>query len=478
MGGVVGETSDDSYRVEANPEKRFFISMLVKDIELLPAILDLVDNSVDGARSIRPDLKSEGRELTPEEEEQNDRRYVGLLVELTANGQEFEIRDNCGGIDIDTARKYAFRFGRAADFKGVESSVGQFGVGMKRALFKLGSYFTVESVTTQTRFVLHVDVEEWAADNSADWSFRLAVADEDFEPGNVDEVGTSIAVTSLHEFVAEDFSDSQILASLKYQLRLRHREAMGLGMTIKLNGETITPFVPTLLTAGAELKPIHRNFIIGEPESSVTVRMYAGIDKVERSSDAEAEDVRTERDAGWYLFCNGRLLFAAERTSLTGWGSGMPVYHNQFNRFRGYVYLEAANPSLLPWNTTKTGVDADSKIWRQVRGSMITAGMEVIALLNRLKTERETSASPEERPISTVISMARSVELRQVGYNTTLVYPKTRPPRAPSSVQKMQYSVDKTQYQRVARALRTNVVAEVGRRTFDYFYAAQIDEDD
>ena len=41
-------------RVEATPEKRFFVSMLVKDIELIPAIVDLVDNSIDGAKRLRP----------------------------------------------------------------------------------------------------------------------------------------------------------------------------------------------------------------------------------------------------------------------------------------------------------------------------------------------------------------------------------------------------------------------------------------
>ena len=34
--------------VSGRPTKAFFVSMLVRDIELLPAVVDLVDNSVDG----------------------------------------------------------------------------------------------------------------------------------------------------------------------------------------------------------------------------------------------------------------------------------------------------------------------------------------------------------------------------------------------------------------------------------------------
>lgn len=35
--------------IEAYPAKRFFVDMLTRDIELLDAVLDLIDNSLDGA---------------------------------------------------------------------------------------------------------------------------------------------------------------------------------------------------------------------------------------------------------------------------------------------------------------------------------------------------------------------------------------------------------------------------------------------
>ena len=36
--------------VDVSPTKRFFVRMLIRDIELVPAIVDLLDNSVDGAK--------------------------------------------------------------------------------------------------------------------------------------------------------------------------------------------------------------------------------------------------------------------------------------------------------------------------------------------------------------------------------------------------------------------------------------------
>ncbi len=124
---MVTRTPDTT--IDAGAEKRFFIEMLTKDIELLPAIVDLVDNSVDGARGLHP-----------------DGNLTGQWVKIEVADDSFTISDNSGGIPVDVARHYAFRFGRSRDFVGIKRSVGQFGVGMKRAIFKIGQLFTVESV--------------------------------------------------------------------------------------------------------------------------------------------------------------------------------------------------------------------------------------------------------------------------------------------------------------------------------------------
>lgn len=124
--------------VKANPTKEFFVNMLVRDILLKQAIIELIDNSIDGARSIR---------------ENNE--YKGLEIVVKFNGERFEIEDNCGGIPVDVAANYAFRFGRP---KSVQSSntetTGIFGIGMKRALFKIGKNFAIHSTTRTSEFDL------------------------------------------------------------------------------------------------------------------------------------------------------------------------------------------------------------------------------------------------------------------------------------------------------------------------------------
>ncbi|WP_458244928.1 ATP-binding protein [Streptomyces sp. MAI_2237] len=455
------EQFDASTRVQASPEKRFFIGMLVKDIELLPAILDLVDNSVDGARRLR-----------------GDGLYDGLEVKISINAECFEISDNCGGIPLDVARDYAFRFGRPQSVKGTPGSVGQFGVGMKRALFKLGKFFTVDSRAENTHFTLSVDVDEWAQEIDPDWTFTLSHVDEDYNPEGDQPRGTHIVVKNLHDTVAEDFASSQTVGNLRYQLRLRHREAMDRGMRIVLQGEAVTPFIPQLQQSDA-VRPLFKQITLNVDEKPVNVRLYAGVtDAGGPEDDDQAELFPRERDAGWYVFCNNRLLIAADRTTLTGWGDGLPVYHPQYRRFRGYVFIDSAYNELLPWNTTKTGVDQDSRVWRKIVTEIKQAGSEVIQMLNRVKSERQNSELPDDRPIAQALTRAKPVRLGEITLSPRFNYPAPKAATVRPNMRKIQYSVEKHRYDAVAEALNTTLVADVGRRTFDFFYREQVGDDE
>lgn len=457
-GDCVTEQGRDPLRVEANPEKRFFINMLIRDIELIPALLDLVDNSVDGARKLR-----------------GDEPYDGLYVELTVTPDEFKITDNCGGIDIDTARDYAFRFGRSADFEPIPGSVGQFGIGMKRSIFKIGREFLVSSKTEGSSFILAVDVDEWANTPGTDWSFMLEDVDEDFHPQDSDDIGTEIIVTKVHDTVREDFGSGETLALLRSQLRYRHRQAMEKGLRVVLNGEPVIPFNPVLLS-GDSITPINLKTDFEESGAIINVRIFAGVATVDRGDldDDQGANFRREPDAGWYVFCNNRMLIAADRSSLTGWGNGMPVYHPQYRQFRGYVFIDSARSDLLPWNTTKTGVDQDSRVWRRVFSEMMVAGTQVISMLNTVKAERQTG--DEDQPISAALSRSRPSGLSQIGSSSRLNYPASRPSRP--NTRKIQYDVERSRFERAGDALGTSTAAEIGRRTFDYFYSSQVGEDE
>ena len=110
---------------EASPTKQFFVSMLTRDISLADAILDLVDNCLDGALRL-----ANGAEVD----------YAQHFVKIELAADHFSIEDNCGGIPRDVAKNYAFKMGREPDDqRDAESeTIGMYGVGMKRAIFKMG----------------------------------------------------------------------------------------------------------------------------------------------------------------------------------------------------------------------------------------------------------------------------------------------------------------------------------------------------
>ena len=56
-------------------------------------------------------------------------------MNIAFSNDRFELTDNCGGFDKKTAGDYAFRFGRPDERPSADHSIGQFGIGMKRAQF-------------------------------------------------------------------------------------------------------------------------------------------------------------------------------------------------------------------------------------------------------------------------------------------------------------------------------------------------------
>ena len=59
------------------------------------------------------------------------------VISIVISPGKFSITDNCGGMTINEAQNYAFSFGRSDSMPGDDYSIGVYGIGMKRAAFKL-----------------------------------------------------------------------------------------------------------------------------------------------------------------------------------------------------------------------------------------------------------------------------------------------------------------------------------------------------
>lgn len=418
-------------KVDANPTKEFFISMLTRDVSLDRAILDLVDNSVDAAH-----------------------KYGALkdrVVNIKIGKDEFQIFDNCGGFSIEDAKKYAFRFGRDREDERSHKghTVGQFGVGMKRTLFKLGKVFEVKSQKDGEAFSIQVNVDDWL--ETKDWEFNLNK--EDTSDG---EDGTFIVVNNLAENISSKFEDNDFLVSLIDQISKAHFRAIGGGLTVKVNETNVDLFNLKIKTSD-ELT----YHILSKEKDGVKLTIRAGI------SEQDYEK------GGWYIVCNGRLVEAADKTKKTLWGTNdIPKYHDRFAFFRGVVELDSNDSSKLPWTTTKTGVDVDHQVYKWANAYMIEALEPIVDFLNERERERkeEREGRVSRRVLEEAISEASTISIFDVSEtNAIFTAPEKESPRPPEYGNiTYQQRIELIEIVKEVTGLSTN--KEIGEKTFEYYF--------
>src|ERR1035437_6503991 len=156
---------------DASPEKRLFISLITRDIPLIAAFLDLIDNSINSA--VEPYSKrlltandylsiAEDNSITP-----------SIDISLEVNSDRVEITDTATGISAQTAKEHVFKFGRAFNETHESDRLSVYGIGLKRAIFKLGNKITISSDHVDGGFDLVLDVKEWAKKTDQPWQFEI-----------------------------------------------------------------------------------------------------------------------------------------------------------------------------------------------------------------------------------------------------------------------------------------------------------------
>jgi hypothetical protein len=444
-------------QANADPTKEFFVSVLGKDITLIAAIIDLVDNSVDGARRLRPKVED---------------RFEGLWVHIDAGPDGFRIRDNCGGIPVETAVNYAFRFGRPSGVKPPDFATGQFGIGLKRALFKLGYHFTVSSSTATSSFTMDVDVRKWV-DEPGDWKFDL----ENVRKGvkiSPSRIGTRIEVDSLHPTIAADLTEGETLSQLRTEMRQRHMLSLDRGLVIKINGAELSPYAPLLLQT-PRIEPAYERFALnGRGEAPIDVRLLAGV------SNGPA------REGGWSVFLNDRMVLIADKTDLTGWGAKdeqrLPRFHGQYGRFRGFALLTSPETTRLPWDTTKTGLDVDSPHYRTVESHMIALAEPIIRFLDDVDKETTVvrlggdpgpllkALAEEEQSFFSVLGALPKRKRLERPFKRPAAKPQAPPPRTEQSIQ---FVRPKDEIGRVKTFFQVRSAGQAGENAWEYLLRAE-----
>ncbi|HYD27285.1 ATP-binding protein [Brevundimonas sp.] len=427
--------------------------MLTRDISIEDCILDLVDNSVDSAwkalGSVRLGLLS-----GPD--------FSKVKIDLKVTPELFSIKDNCGGMSLESAKKYAFTFGRKAEdpADSAEFSIGVYGIGLKRAVFKLGKDINVRSTHRKKggvdAFEVPIDVETWVKGTGTDWDFPIMDAEE------LPESGLDIEIKDLTDLAKLTFGDTEFASFLRRTIARDYSLHLHRGLSVTVNDVPVVGEIFKLFTGG-DFEPKYETYVEKIGNEKVYVEIVAGF-AFPPAEDNDPTEKRTEREekSGWYVACNGRIVMAADKTALSVWGDEFPGWHPQYTGFFGLIVFSADATELLPLTTTKRSVDLSSIVYRRARPKMKEPTRAWIDYTNARKTDKASAEQEEAKAVQSSIFSVRP--------QAQVVLPQIRKARVRDTSLQFRMPIERVKRLALGFGDATLSNSEVGRKAFDYAY--------
>ena len=434
--------------VDASPTKAFFIQSLTRDLTLEDAILDLVDNSIDGAIQTQAlDVSANLLHNPPKPESRK------INIDIAIASDSVRISDSAGGIDPDLIADDVFRLGRPPA-QGT-STLGVYGIGLKRAVFKMGRRISVSSWHPKGAFEVQY-TPTWL-DDDTNWTLPVRRLPKG------ERYGTTILVQELYPEISMRVSEPELLRKLHASLSETYSLFLQRLVSVHLNGIEI-PARDIPLGQSDDVSP----GVAELQDGGVNVEIFAGL--------APRKGGRWAMDrAGWYVLCNGRVVVFADKSELTGWGVVGPQFTPKHRGFVGIAFFFSDDPSVLPWTTTKRGLNRESRVFQLARHKMVAASRPVITFLNNMYPsdapeevpERELADSVESKPIH---------ELTSSGEKSFRARPRKKTPkRATVSVQYRARKSDiATARKRIAKPRWG--AGKVGAHALEYFLEQECPE--
>jgi hypothetical protein len=347
--------------------------------------------------------------------------------------------------------------------------LGVYGIGLKRALFKIGQRFELQSRTIKEGFKASVDLVDWAKKDEApeDWRIPLTFIDG---AASAESAGTSIKISHLTPEVRTRLKDPAFTSDLRSAISKTYLLFLNRYAAVSVERSKVDPWVVPL-GRSRDVTPAHKDFTLRLEGGTVSVKLIASL-----AERGERNEWAYER-AGWYVFCNNRAVLAADKSELTGWGAaGLPKYHSKYNGFIGLLFFESTNPLLLPWRTTKRGVNADSMAYQRIRPEMAAAARPIITFLN----DMYPSDIPEELSERAVAEGVKGVDLRSFARRgpTEFAISRSRTRTPSRETVSIQFNASKRDVDRIKKATRQTRLSasRIGEFTFKHFVEHELAE--
>jgi hypothetical protein len=342
----LGETT--TLDVQFQPEHEFVFDYLTSDIKTADCIFDLIDNSIDAATATNVSMVDNS----------DSRFFEGFKIDLSLSPNCVKVQDNCGGISKDAFVNRAFRIGLKSNHS---YGIGHFGVGLKRAILKIGASYKIASDDGKDAMRLAFS----RSDLVGSGSYSIPAT----RTTSAGATTTDILITDIEAEAKRDLESNRWLTVLIDDIGRRYGIFIKKGLSIAVNANVVTAFAP---------RPVESEFVplqkVQFKSNGVDVKIVAGMHEQYRFArtakgviGADPSNLlvhkKIAKEYGWYIICNDRVIVAHDQSYKTGWTTN---WHNEYSGFVGWVEFSSEDPSLLPWNTRKSDIIENSDLYFEV----------------------------------------------------------------------------------------------------------------
>ena len=333
--------------LDGTPEKRMFWS-IISDYDLQTGLTELVDNALDiwiGTKNRRP-----------------------LLIDLTldADRQMIVLSDNAGGVPRKNLRMLITPGGSMNSPDG--ESIGVFGVGSKRAVVAIAEHVVIKTHHDGDGS-FQIDItKEWL--ENPEWELaayaipEIPVATTTIELSQLRKPLYAADAETLRKHFGETYS---------WFLEIDDCTIVVNGVEVESHSFDAWAYPPDFLPRNSEFQ------ISPDGVGTINVQILAGLVS---DRDPAAENY------GVYFYCNNRLIVKELKTRQVGYyvTSEAGVPHPDASLCRAIVRFNGP-AKLMPWNSSKTGINFEHIAFMQVRSALIQLVSHFSSLSRRLKDD-------------------------------------------------------------------------------------------
>lgn len=289
--------------INMRPPKKLLFTTLESDITPKDAVLELIDTFVEWYRYYKIRGEVQGKRN----------------IKIRICEERFIIESDYPGPPKDMVHNL-LRFGEKVD-KGC-ISIGGYGIGTKRAIFRMGQDVCLESYDSHEYYSVHID-KNWI-ENENEWD--LPLKEEPFKGNPFDR----ILISSFYPEIRAKFKSKAFKTELTQKVKDNYTFFIEKDVDIKICEELVKPYDFKFIfkeDKEYQIKPYHKKFIL----NGVSAEIFAGFTKWGENDPY-----------GWYVFGNDRLIVQNDVSNRTGFNSTKNIiYQHEDNIFLGLLFFRS-----------------------------------------------------------------------------------------------------------------------------------------